>query len=200
MYGNYGRQEDLEVVQKNDIELKGSVLLLRTGKLSFAEQVCALMWRLDTPRVTSSVFQGLDLFSCFLIVKVDNAATKGASAVLIYPDTKDYNYRGDTPLFGHVSLHTQVPMLGLSRDEGSRHLALRHIVCFCVCVSSFRFIWVRGTPTPLGSHPSTIPSSPRHSRLAYQKSQLRPSPPKWLKPFYSKAPYTHRRSMSPKVA
>lgn len=134
VYGNYGRQEDLEVVQKNDIELKGSVLLLRTGKLSFAEQVCALMWRLDTPRVTSSVFQGLDLFSCFLIVKVDNAATKGASAVLIYPDTKDYNYRGDTPLFGHVSLHTQVPMLGLSRDEGSRHLALRHIVFVFVCV------------------------------------------------------------------
>lgn len=41
MYGNYGRQEDLDVVQKKNVELKGSVLLLRTGKISFAEQVCA---------------------------------------------------------------------------------------------------------------------------------------------------------------
>lgn len=41
VYGNYGRQEDLDVLQKKNVELKGSVLLLRTGKISFAEQVCA---------------------------------------------------------------------------------------------------------------------------------------------------------------
>lgn len=37
-----------------------------------------------------------------LFLQVDNAATKGASAVLIYPDPKDYDYRANTPLYGHV--------------------------------------------------------------------------------------------------
>lgn len=41
MYGNYGRQEDLDFLQKNNIELNGSVLLLRAGKISFAEQASA---------------------------------------------------------------------------------------------------------------------------------------------------------------
>lgn len=40
------------------------------------------------------------------VSQVDNAATKGAAAVLIYPDTKDYNYNVNTPLYGHVSLHS----------------------------------------------------------------------------------------------
>ncbi|XP_034070028.1 transferrin receptor 1b [Gymnodraco acuticeps] len=39
VYGNYGRQEDLEVLQKKNVELKDSVLLLRAGNISFAEQV-----------------------------------------------------------------------------------------------------------------------------------------------------------------
>ncbi|XP_030612492.1 transferrin receptor 1b [Archocentrus centrarchus] len=39
VYGNYGRKEDLDVVQKNNVELKGCVLLVRAGKISFAEQV-----------------------------------------------------------------------------------------------------------------------------------------------------------------
>ncbi|XP_017269631.1 transferrin receptor 1b [Kryptolebias marmoratus] len=38
VYGSYGRQEDLELVQKS-IDLTGSVLLLRAGKISFAQQV-----------------------------------------------------------------------------------------------------------------------------------------------------------------
>ncbi|XP_070842116.1 transferrin receptor 1b [Chaetodon trifascialis] len=78
VYGNYGRQEDLDVLQKKSVELKGSVLLLRTGKISFAEQV-------------------------------DNAATKGASAVLIYPDVEDYKYLAGTPLYGHVHLGSGDP-------------------------------------------------------------------------------------------
>lgn len=41
VYGNYGRQEDLDVLQKNNIEVQGSVMLLRTGKISFAEQASA---------------------------------------------------------------------------------------------------------------------------------------------------------------
>ncbi|XP_070709410.1 transferrin receptor 1b [Pempheris klunzingeri] len=78
VYGNYGRQEDLDVLQKKNVELTGSVLLLRAGKISFAEQV-------------------------------DNAATKGASAVLIYPDPADYSYVADTPLYGHVHLGSGDP-------------------------------------------------------------------------------------------
>lgn len=39
MYGNYGRQEDLDDLQKMDIEMKDSVLLLRAGNITFAEQV-----------------------------------------------------------------------------------------------------------------------------------------------------------------
>uniref|UniRef100_A0A3B4EWN2 Transferrin receptor protein 1-like n=1 Tax=Pundamilia nyererei TaxID=303518 RepID=A0A3B4EWN2_9CICH len=84
VYGNYGRKEDLDIVNKNKIELKGCVLLVRAGKISFAEQVA-------------------------------NAADRGASAVLIYPDEADYNYvvhlgSGDpyTPGFPSFN-HTQFP-------------------------------------------------------------------------------------------
>lgn len=36
-----------------------------------------------------------------------NAAAKGASAVLIYPDPEDFKYDDKTALYGHVSLHTR---------------------------------------------------------------------------------------------
>ncbi|XP_013765614.1 transferrin receptor 1b [Pundamilia nyererei] len=78
VYGNYGRKEDLDIVNKNKIELKGCVLLVRAGKISFAEQVA-------------------------------NAADRGASAVLIYPDEADYNYVADTVLYGHVHLGSGDP-------------------------------------------------------------------------------------------
>ncbi|XP_074549711.1 transferrin receptor 1b [Halichoeres trimaculatus] len=39
VYANYGRPEDLLVVQEKKVEMKGSVLLLRAGNISFAEQV-----------------------------------------------------------------------------------------------------------------------------------------------------------------
>ncbi|XP_026035953.1 transferrin receptor 1b [Astatotilapia calliptera] len=78
VYGNYGRKEDLDIVNKNKVELKGCVLLVRAGKISFAEQVA-------------------------------NAADRGASAVLIYPDEADYNYVADTVLYGHVHLGSGDP-------------------------------------------------------------------------------------------
>ncbi|KAM6900582.1 transferrin receptor 1b [Xenentodon cancila] len=78
VYGNYGRQEDLAYVQDSGVELSGSVLLLRAGKISFAEQV-------------------------------DNAAAKGASAVLIYPDSQDFTYNTNTALYGHVHLGSGDP-------------------------------------------------------------------------------------------
>ncbi|XP_028289083.1 transferrin receptor 1b [Parambassis ranga] len=78
VYGNYGRPEDLDAVQKENVELTGSVLLLRAGKISFAEQV-------------------------------DHAASRGASAVLIYPDPQDFKYQNDTVLYGHVHLGSGDP-------------------------------------------------------------------------------------------
>ncbi|KAM4533534.1 transferrin receptor 1b [Odontesthes bonariensis] len=78
VYGNYGLKEDLDFVQKRNVELKGSVLLLRAGKISFAE-------------------------------KVSNAATNGAAAVLIYPDSQDHQFVKDTALYGHVHLGSGDP-------------------------------------------------------------------------------------------
>ncbi|XP_053198287.1 transferrin receptor 1b [Scomber japonicus] len=78
VYGSYGRKEDLDVLQKKNVELKDCVLLLRAGKLSFAE-------------------------------KVNNAEAKGASAVLIYPDTQDYSYTNEIELYGHVHLGSGDP-------------------------------------------------------------------------------------------
>uniref|UniRef100_A0A1A8GA85 Transferrin receptor (p90, CD71) n=1 Tax=Nothobranchius korthausae TaxID=1143690 RepID=A0A1A8GA85_9TELE len=77
VYGNYGRQEDLTVVQQS-VDLEGSVLLLRAGKISFAQQV-------------------------------NNAAKKGAVAVLIYPDPQDYKLVATTELYGHVHLGSGDP-------------------------------------------------------------------------------------------
>ncbi|KAM8822736.1 transferrin receptor 1b [Spinachia spinachia] len=78
VYGNYGRPQDLDVLQNENVALRDSVLLLRAGQISFAEQV-------------------------------NNAAAKGAAAVLIYPDAQDYKYLPDTALYGHVHLGSGDP-------------------------------------------------------------------------------------------
>lgn len=39
VYGNYGRKQDLDYLRMKNIKLDGSVLLLRAGNQSFAEQV-----------------------------------------------------------------------------------------------------------------------------------------------------------------
>lgn len=48
------------------------------------------------------------LFLYLNVFQVDNAAAKGASAVLIYPDPEQHTYNQNTPLYGHVSLQTTV--------------------------------------------------------------------------------------------
>ncbi|KAM9713192.1 transferrin receptor 1b [Menidia menidia] len=78
VYGNYGRREDLDSVGEKGVELKGAVLLLRTGKISPAE-------------------------------KVDLASSRGAVAVLIYPDPQDRDFVRDTALYGHVHLGSGDP-------------------------------------------------------------------------------------------
>ncbi|XP_075996480.1 transferrin receptor protein 1-like [Genypterus blacodes] len=78
VYGNYGRQVDLSVLERTGVELRGCVMLLRAGRLGFPQQVA-------------------------------NAAAKGASAVLVYPDPQDYSYDANTPLYGHVHLGSGDP-------------------------------------------------------------------------------------------
>ncbi|XP_053716932.1 transferrin receptor 1b [Synchiropus splendidus] len=78
VYGSYGRPQDLDLLTKSNVELKDTVLLLRAGSITFAEQV-------------------------------KNAEARGVAAVLIFPDPKDYDYRVDTELFGHVHLGSGDP-------------------------------------------------------------------------------------------
>lgn len=52
----------------------------------------------------NKILQFFFFFFLFSFFQVANAADRGASAVLIYPDEADYNYVADTVLYGHVSL------------------------------------------------------------------------------------------------
>uniref|UniRef100_A0A674D5Y3 Transferrin receptor 1b n=1 Tax=Salmo trutta TaxID=8032 RepID=A0A674D5Y3_SALTR len=79
VYGNYGSQEDLMLLQTLKVELNGTVILLRaTGQISLAQQVA-------------------------------NVAALGVSAVLIYLDPKDYKFQPTTELYGHVHLGSGDP-------------------------------------------------------------------------------------------
>ncbi|XP_062335426.1 transferrin receptor 1b [Osmerus eperlanus] len=42
VYANYGRREDLQELQNQNVELKNKVVLLRAGRLNFAEQVASV--------------------------------------------------------------------------------------------------------------------------------------------------------------
>ncbi len=60
----------------------------------------------------------MSFHACVLmLVQVDNAATKGASAVLIYPDGEDFKYLATTPLYGHVSLHKLLLFVSCKRSQ-----------------------------------------------------------------------------------
>uniref|UniRef100_A0A3Q0T5A9 Transferrin receptor 1b n=1 Tax=Amphilophus citrinellus TaxID=61819 RepID=A0A3Q0T5A9_AMPCI len=50
-----------------------------------------------------------ELKVCLFFLQVDNAEKKGASAVLIFPDFEDYEYRSETALYGHVHLGSGDP-------------------------------------------------------------------------------------------
>ncbi|CAL8295029.1 unnamed protein product [Lota lota] len=79
VYGNYGGLEDFRLLGNKGVELKGSVMLLRASTQISFAQ------------------------------QVANAASNGASAVLVYPDPQDYKYNNDTDLFGHVHLGSGDP-------------------------------------------------------------------------------------------
>lgn len=72
-------------------------------------------------QMSTSFFVLQDHNLCFvsLLLQVDNAETKGASAVLIYPDAQDYNFVADTALYGHVSVNVTFQCESWPIDEGS---------------------------------------------------------------------------------
>lgn len=76
VYANYGRPEDFAVLESSNVDVNGSVVMMRCGNISFAQMVA-------------------------------NAEAKGAVAVLLYPDDKDY--RSNTEVFGHVHLGSGDP-------------------------------------------------------------------------------------------
>jgi cell division protein FtsL len=43
VYGHYGSEADMLVLQAKKIQLKNRILLLRMGKLSLAEKVCKVV-------------------------------------------------------------------------------------------------------------------------------------------------------------
>lgn len=150
-----------------------------------------LIWRLQyaSCHFFFLVFQELDwdLVFMFLIMflQVDNAATKGASAVLIYPDTKDYNYLANTSLYGHVGLHTKLFILGLL-SQSDTIWVLCDTSWFCVCSNSgpsgFRrplHSWVPLLqPHPVLPNwvvwPPKNPSPDHHRQHSHSSSTVRP--------------------------
>ena len=62
----------------------------------------------------------LTVFLCF---QVANAASKGAAAVLVYPDPQEYKYNNDTELFGHVSSN---PPFSLCAGLGRTPVCVKH--------------------------------------------------------------------------
>lgn len=102
---------------------------------------------------------------CVFVSQVDNAATKGASAVLIYPDSQDYQYNKNTALYGHVSLQ-HVVGADISKYESHNNI--------CLFIFLFRSIWAQVTPILQDFPPSTTLSSLQLNLLASPESQLRP--------------------------
>lgn len=101
MYAHYGEESDFTQLQKSNINVDGKVMLVRAGKISFAEKVGVFVPK-RFPHLTCEHF----IYS-FLFQQVANAARVNASAVLIYPDREDFNFEESedtTDLFGHVSV------------------------------------------------------------------------------------------------
>lgn len=113
LYAHYGEESDFTQLQKSNINVDGKVMLVRAGKISFAEKVGVFVQkRIDCRFISSLVLtcENFDSFSFSSSKQVANAARVNASAVLIYPDRDDFNFEESedtTELFGHVSVKTR---------------------------------------------------------------------------------------------
>lgn len=108
LYAQYGEESDFTQLQKSGIGMDGKVMLVRAGKISFAEKVGVFVQkRADYSHLTCLTCEPF-IYS-FPLQQVANAAKVNASAVLIFPDRDDYQFEESedaTELFGHVSVKT----------------------------------------------------------------------------------------------
>lgn len=102
LYAQYGEESDFNELQKSNINMNDKVMLVRAGKISFAEKV-----GLPKRFLTCLDLRALYDHELFCLQQVANAAKVNAAAVLIYPDREDFNFEESedtTELFGHVSV------------------------------------------------------------------------------------------------
>ncbi|XP_059901676.1 transferrin receptor 1b [Gadus macrocephalus] len=96
VYGNYAGPKDFSLLEDKRVAVAGSVMLIRAS-----------------PQISFAQ-------------QVANAASKGAAAVLVYPDPQEYKYNDDTELFGHVHLGSGDPNTpGFPSIKHTRFLSTR---------------------------------------------------------------------------
>lgn len=101
LYAHYGQESEFRLLRDKNINMTGRVMLIRTGKISFAEKVRG---KCQKYKLLKNIYFLLNqLHDYFLCLQVANAAKMGASAVLIYPDPTDNTIDENTELYGHVS-------------------------------------------------------------------------------------------------
>lgn len=109
LYAHYGQTRDFKSLRDLNISSDGKIVLIRAGKISFAEKVGTILH----PNSFYIFILTLILFTFLLSLnlQVANAASVNASAVLIYPDPTDYSFDEETNLFGHVCTGLKVHLL-----------------------------------------------------------------------------------------
>lgn len=114
LYAHYGEESDFNQLQKSNINMSDKVMLVRAGKISFAEKV-----GLPKRFLTCLDLRALYYHELFCLQQVANAAKVNAAAVLIYPDREDFNFEDSedtTEFFGHVSV---LYLLGCTAEVSS---------------------------------------------------------------------------------
>lgn len=146
------------------------------GTSALQSRLGSVLWpkRIKTGRKTSNNQRTFSVWNwARLMPQVENAASRGASAVLIYPDVEDFNLNDDVELYGHVSPGSSV--------ETQRNASFPERFS-----SVLRFTWAQEIPTLQDFPPSTTPSSPQPDPLASPRSWHRLYLPKRPNLFLSK--------------
>lgn len=114
LYAHYGDENDLSLLCDRGINMTGRVVLVRAGKISFAEKVggfskkCSMNYNIT---VNFFLFVQMLLMATITFfpfcLQVASAAKMGAAAVLIYPDPDDYPIGDNADLYGHVSVRLE---------------------------------------------------------------------------------------------
>lgn len=109
VYGHYGLPQDFDKLRFSNVNMTGVLVLLRSGKISFAEKVILFVaYSISIVRLGYFVSNLICNLPFILFVKVRNAEFAQAAGVLIYPDPSDFTFPSnanqdiESP-FGHVS-------------------------------------------------------------------------------------------------